>query len=115
MKDKIAEWAERLTNAADGADWRVVDDIRYEMIDILEKAAIPANLSPGGGSEEPDTTRESISRYLEHIGKVDIGAIRLGAVFTADEIPAVIASWIRNRVDEKWAAEVLMSSPPLKR
>lgn len=52
------------------------------------------------------TDRESIIRYLEHLATVRIGSIRLGALFTADQVPGVIASWIRNELDVKWHAEM---------
>ena len=54
--------------------------------------------------------RERIAAYLEHLGRVDIGKVSLNGLFTADEMPAVIASWIRNRLDEKWEAEVLQQT-----
>lgn len=50
-----------------------------------------------------DETRESIARYFEHLAKQEIGSLIDG--FTARETMAFAAEWVRNRLDEKWAAE----------
>ena len=51
------------------------------------------------------TERESIARYLEHIAQQDIGTLIDG--LTPREVAQFAASWVRNELDVKWAAEVL--------
>lgn len=59
-----------------------------------------------------DAARESIAAYLEHISTVEIGRLCLNGLFTADQMPKVCANWVRNRLDEKWAAEVAANQLP---
>ena len=55
------------------------------------------------------TERESIARYLEHIAQQDIGTLIDG--LTPREVAQFAASWVRNELDVKWAAEVLENEP----
>jgi hypothetical protein len=63
--------------------------------------------------ETEDLVRESIARYLEHCSRTDIGAISLDGLFDTKQMMGVCASWVRNRLDVKWAAEMAANTPPL--
>jgi hypothetical protein len=52
----------------------------------------------------PLSERESVARYFEALARVEIGMIDFG--LPARELYAMVASWVRNRLDERWAAEV---------
>ena len=51
------------------------------------------------------TERESIAAYFDHLSRVEVGVIDLTGM-PARELYEMVASWVRNRVDEKWAEEV---------
>lgn len=56
-----------------------------------------------------DETRESIARFLEHYGRCEFGSL-LGAL-TPFEVATYAASWVRNRLDVKWAEELAANTP----
>lgn len=60
---------------------------------------------PSAPVGEP-SDRESIAAYLEHISSVQVGTVLAPA---GREIVGLCASWIRNKLDERWRAE---RSPP---
>lgn len=47
-------------------------------------------------------TREQIAAYLEHVSNVQVGNI---LAEPSRQIVEWVASWVRNRLDEKWAKE----------
>lgn len=49
--------------------------------------------------------REGIARYFEHLAQQEIGAVDLTGL-PARELYGMVASWVRNGLDKKWAAEV---------
>lgn len=51
------------------------------------------------------TEREGIARYFDHLAIVRIGVVDLGGM-PAREMYSCVASWVRNRLDEKWAEKV---------
>ncbi len=55
-----------------------------------------------------DETRESLARYFEHLSRCEFGLIK---GFTDREIYDYVASWVRNRLDVKWAAEIAANTP----
>ncbi len=46
-----------------------------------------------------EAERESIAAYLDHVSTVEVGSV-LGP--EARQVVAFCASWVRNRLDEKW-------------
>jgi hypothetical protein len=53
--------------------------------------------------KEDEDARASIVRYLRHVATVEVGTL-LG-IFgpQARELTDMIAGWVENRLDEKWA------------
>ena len=76
--------------------------------------AADADAQHRGSIDAPESdaaTRESIARYLDHCASVEIGAISLDGLFDTRQMMSVCASWVRNRLDVKWAEETAKSAP----
>ena len=80
----------------------MTDADAHHLLDAIANAnaiAKEAIIMRDAARAECSAQRESIAAYLDHISRVQVGNI-LGP--ESRQIVAFCASWVRNRLDEKW-------------